>query len=379
MIRELAELERSDWYPFHMPGHKRQAVEKENWVDTVYRHDITEIDGFDDLRAPEGMIGDIEIRLAGMYRSKQAYLSVNGSTCCNLSAISALVPVNGRLMMDKEAHVSVYNAADLNRLDSVLLNRKILADSDLTACISPDEIKKKLLICRREDRMPDAVLITSPTYEGFTADVDHIADIVHEYGIPLIVDGAHGAHFDVDNRKHFFPELSLKADVTIVSLHKTLPALTQVSALLVNGDNVKPYTIKQYINMFQTTSPSYILMSSAERCLQIMERDGAELKSKLHEELDLLYSLNKSLNRLRFTGPEYIGKYGIHAFDPSKINIMDVKGGMTGRELYDIFRKEYHLQPERAGKRTCLMLTSVMDSKEGFRKLMEAVKEIDKR
>lgn len=379
MIRELSELERSDWYPFHMPGHKRQAGENENWLDTIFRHDITEIDGFDDLRAPEGMIRDIEIRLAGMYRSKQAWLSVNGSTCCNLSAISALVPANGRLMMDKGAHISVYNAAFLNRLEPVFLERKIIDDNGLTACISPEEIKEKLITCRGENKIPDAVLITSPTYEGFTADVDQIADMVHEYGIPLIVDGAHGAHFDTDDRENFFPKFSRKADVTIVSLHKTLPALTQVSTLLINGDSVIPERIKRYINIYQTTSPSYILMASAERCLQIMENDGAELKKKLCDKLKLLYSLNTSLSRLKITGPEHVGKYGIYAFDSSKINVIDKKDRMTGQELYDIFRKEYHLQPERAGNRTCLMMTSVMDTKEGLRRLIDAVKEVDKR
>ncbi len=384
MIKELSELTESDMYPFHMPGHKRQLFEDScyfenaDWLDMAYRHDITEIDGFDDLKNPKGLINDIETRLADLYSSQKAYLSVNGSTCCNLAAISALLPMNGLLMMDRGAHTSVYNAVFLGRHNTIFLERESLPGIGLTACISNDEIREKLKNAKKEGNIPNAILITSPTYEGFVADVDRAAETAHEYGLPLIVDGAHGAHFTADEKGNFF-KVSLKADITIVSLHKTLPALTQVSAVLINSSIVKPEMIKKYINIFQTTSPSYILMASAERCVQVMQKCGLNLKEKLYKQLDLLYSESSHLGRLALTGPEYVGKHGIYAFDKSKMNIMDKRGHMSGQELYDIFRKEYHLQPEKAEKNTCLLMGSVMDTEEGFIRLRNAIREIDKR
>lgn len=359
----------SDLYPFHMPGHKRQStgIGPDDWLDGVYRHDITEIDGFDDLQEPKDLISDIEKRIAGYYGADHAFLSVNGSTCGNLASISAFVQKGGYFMIDESAHRSVYNAALIRDLKTVLLERNRLPEGGLTACISAEEVKEKLKRAEREEKLPMAVLITSPTYEGFIADVDSIADIVHGYGIKLIADSAHGAHLDI----------SKKADAAVVSLHKTLPAMTQVSALLVNGDQDTADEIKRYINIYQTTSPSYILMASAERCMYVMESRGTELKKRHRERLKELYSIDKELKKLHLAGPGYAGKYGISDFDLSKIPVTDRTGSKTGREIYDIFRNKYHLQPEKAEKGYCLMMTSVMDTDEGFERLKRAIQNMD--
>lgn len=396
MIDELSALSESDIYPFHMPGHKRRGVrdllkadgfvgsdtksawqDKGYWLDEAYAHDITEIDGFDDLQKPDGIIADIEERIAAYYGFDRAFLSVNGSTCGNLSAISALVPHGGCLMMDEGCHRSVYNAVKIRELKTIYLERETIPESDLSACISLGEVKKKLSEAENKNMLPAAVLITSPTYEGFIADVSGIADAVHEYGIPLIIDGAHGAHFTAKDNEARFPMLSDKADIIVVSLHKTLPAMTQVSAVLINGKKIDHDEIKRYINIYQTTSPSYILIASAERCLDIMEETEAELKNKLIKNLNKLYSLNDILQKLYLAGCDYIGKYGVHDFDRSKVNVMDRTGSLTGRELYDFFRTKYYLQPEKCTDHTCLMLTTVMDTEDGFNRLTEAIKDID--
>ena len=349
-----------------MPGHKRQGLYGD-WLDAAYAHDITEIDGFDDLQAPGSLIADIETGLAAFYGTCRAFLSVNGSTCGNLASISALVPCGGALLMDKGSHRSVMNACRIRELRPIYLERGTIDGSDLTACISLEETDRKLTEAERSGHRPGAVIITSPTYEGFIADVDSIADVVHSHGIPLIVDGAHGAHLPV----------SRKADVITVSLHKTLPAMTQVSAVLVNPGYADPDEIKRHINMYQTTSPSYVLMSSAERCLSIMKSRGTELKDRLMERLKRTYSLNGGLRNLCITGPEHVGSWGIYDFDRSKINIMDRSHALSGREIYDIYRSKYLLQPEKYTDMTCLMMTGIMDSDEGFERLIKATREID--
>nr|MCR5775437.1 decarboxylase [Lachnospiraceae bacterium] len=191
----------------------------------------------------------------------------------------------------------------------------------------------------------------------------------HGYGIPLIADSAHGAHLPISKR----------ADVTVVSLHKTLPAMTQVSAVLLNGDLVDPEDIKRYINIYQTTSPSYVLMASAEKCLDIMENEGEKRKADLKERINRLYDLNRRLRRLWLTGPEFKGKYGINDFDMSRINLFDRTGRTDGKGLYDILRKEYRLQPEKHTGNTCLLISGIMDTEEGFRRLEDAILSIDRK
>jgi len=366
MIEELDRLAGSDIYPFHMPGHKRQRTD--TWLDEAYLHDITEIDGFDDLQDPKDLIAYIERGLAEYYGADRAFLSVNGSTCGNLAAITALVPHGDCFMMDRGAHRSVYNASILGDFSVTFLERQVIEENGLASCISPGEVDERLSGIIKKGDLPKAVLITSPTYDGFITDIDSIADMLHDHGIPLILDSAHGAHLPAYK----------KADVAVVSLHKTLPAMTQVSAILVNGPLADPERIKRYINIFQTTSPSYILMSSAEKCLGIMKERGIGLKRSLEERLDRTYSLNGSLMNLYLTGPEVTGRYGIYDFDRSKINIMDRTGRKGGKELYSIFRERYRLQPEKYTERTCLMMSGVMDTEEGFERLWQALKETDR-
>ncbi len=377
LAEKLDSLSESDLYPFHMPGHKRHTVKEgipadintrqADWLESVYRHDITEIDDFDDLQEPHGIIAGIEERIARYYGSDKAFLSVNGSSLGNLASVSYLVPNGGVLLMDRGAHRSVYNAVRLKELKALFLERETVQETGLTSCIGCNEVERRLFEAEKEGRMPQAVIITSPTYDGFLADVKGIADIVHGYDLPLIVDGAHGAHLETDRN----------ADITVVSLHKTLPALTQLSAILVNGNRVEAGKLKEHINIFQTTSPSYILMASADRCFDILDRDGDRLKKELKDSLDSLYALNHKLKRLYLTGPEHAGSYGIYDHDPGRINIMDRTGEMTGRDIYDTLRTVYRLQPERATGKTCLLIAGMMDSREGFMRLQQALLAMD--
>lgn len=365
---KLDSLFRSDAYPFHMPGHKRQSLNNGDWLDGAYAHDITEIDGFDDLQDPQGIIADLEKDIADLYGADRAYLSVNGSTLGNLSAITALVGHGGKLLMDRGAHRSVYNAVRLREAEAQFLERESLPETGLTAPVSCVEVKKQLEEAEKNGRLPDAVIVTSPTYEGFMADVEEIAATIHGYDIPLIVDSAHGAHLKVTRH----------ADITIVSLHKTLPAMTQVSAILQNGRRVDPERIKEQINIFQTTSPSYVLIASAERCVCTMKKRGETLKERLKKNLDKLYALNGELKRLYLTGPEHIGSFGVFDHDRSKINIADRTGMLSGKDIYSRLRTEFHIQPEKAEERTCLLMTSVMDESEGFTRLEQALRSMDR-
>ncbi len=366
MIQELTVLTGSDVRPFHMPGHKRRS--DGSWIEEIYRYDITEIDGFDNLQEPAGLIADIEKGFAEYYGADKAHLLVNGSTSGILSAISAVVPHRELLLMDRGAHQSAFNAAFLGELRTAYMKRATIDGYEISACVSPEEVSRMLQAAAEKQDLPKAVFLTSPTYEGFIADTEKIADLVHEHDIPLIVDGAHGAHMSV----------SKKADITVVSLHKTLPALTQLSVLLVNGSLVDDAYIKRYINIFQTSSPSYILMASAEKCLEYLKEKSGPAKESLDKELDRVYSLKSRLRKIDIIGPEYVGKDGICGYDKSKINLVDRSGRADGQLIYDTLREKGGIQPEMAMGYDCLLMTSVMDTHESIDILLDAIKTADR-
>ncbi|MCR5487938.1 MAG: aminotransferase class I/II-fold pyridoxal phosphate-dependent enzyme [Lachnospiraceae bacterium] len=358
MIRELQELSRSDIYPFHMPGHKRNM--EGSVLASAYGFDITEIDGFDDLRFPKGLIRAIEKRAEEYYGADRAFLLVNGSTTGNLSAISALVSPGGKLLMGRPCHVSADNAVELRGLKPVYLEPETVDGSGIPGGITPEAVRKAL----RENEEIEAVFVTSPTYEGVCSDLDGIADAVHEKGIPLIADSAHGAHL----------KISSKADVVTVSLHKTLPAMTSTSLCLVNGSKVREDEIKKYINMFQTTSPSYILMAGAEECFRMMEEEGESRKKELKQNTERLLDAMKDHRNIRAVGEEIIGKQGVFWHDPTKICLYDPKGRHSGEEIYKRLLAQYRIQPEKAEDRICLLIASLMDTREGFDRLIAAVR-----
>ena len=226
--QKLNELEQSDIYPFHMPGHKRAFLPFAN----PYAIDITEIEGFDNLHHATGILQEAQQKAADLYGAKKTYYLVNGSTCGLLAAISAAVPRGGKILVARNCHKAVYHAMYLRQLVPVYLYPEDTAYG-IQGQVTPQMVRKQL------EQTPDirAVVITSPTYDGVVSDVQNIADIVHAYGIPLIVDEAHGAHFGFSPE---FPENAtrLGADAVIMSVHKTLPAFTQTALLHLCSDRI---------------------------------------------------------------------------------------------------------------------------------------------
>ena len=361
MIKELKELKNSDMYPFHMPGPKRNMSGYP--FEEAYNMDITEIDGFDNLQDPEGLIKEIEIRAAEYMHCSEAHILVNGSTCGVLAAISSLVPHHGTLLMARNSHQSAYNAALIGELNLRYLFPELIPDYCLNGGIKPEKVEEAL----SENRDISAVYITSPTYEGIISDIPEIAKTAHKHGVPLIVDSAHGAHLDICS----------EADAVIVSLHKTLPAFTSTALCLLNGDIIDRRKVRQYINIFQTSSPSYVLIAGVENCFDILENEGEERFAGLHSKIASLRGIAERLENIHIIGSEFTGIYAVKAFDESKLLLTDTSGNLGGRQLYDVLRDRYHLQPEMSEGRICLCMTSIMDTEEGFGRLENAIKEID--
>lgn len=360
----------SDYYPYHMPGHKRQ--ESSDRLANIRKIDITEIDGFDNLHRADGILAEAQERAAKLYGAQESYFLVNGSTCGILSAVSAALPEGGHLLMTRNCHKSVYHAVYLRSLRTTFLYPPMQEEYGIYAGIPAKQIQEAL----ESDDTIQAVLITSPTYEGVCSDVGAIAKVAHAHGIPLIVDAAHGAHFGMH------PDLPEKcsntADLVIHSLHKTLPSLTQTALLHKNGSLVDSDRLKRFLSIYQTSSPSYVFMADMDRTVRDMQKEGTQrFQDFLQRRQKMLEKLQELLH-IRILMQEELPDFAPKKLDPCKFVISVANTKMTGTQLYDKLLYRFHLQMEMAAGSYVLAILTIADTEEGFDRLADALLAIDK-
>lgn len=329
--------------------------------------DITEIEGFDNLHHAEGILLEAQKRAAGIFRSEETHYLINGSTCGVLAAVSGCVPFGGRILMARNCHKSAYHGVMLSGLRTDYLYPQFSEEAGINGPILASDVENAL------ERLPDvsAVLITSPTYDGVASDVKAIGEAAHRRGIPLIVDEAHGAHFPFSDG---FPEdsVSCGADVVIHSLHKTLPSLTQTALIHLNGDRIDRERIRRFLTVYQSSSPSYVLMSSIETCLEWADGHREEF-DRFCGRVRVLRERLRSMKRLKL----------LHApgmeMDPSKLLIGTAGAGMSGGELSGLLRREYHIELEMACPDYVCAIVTVADTEKELSRLGAALLEIDSR
>ncbi len=363
---ELENYFDENYLPMHMPGHKRNI--KLLGEKLPYKIDITEIEGFDDLHHPEGIIKEIEEKAKKIYKSKKSFILVNGSTCGILAGIRSVVNYGDKVLVARNSHKSVYNAIEINCLNPIYVLPKI-DKYGINKNIKADDIENIL----EKNKDIKLVIITSPTYEGVLSDVKSIVNIAHKYKVPVLVDEAHGAHLSFMENSNF-EALNCGADIVIQSLHKTLPALTGTAILHIKGDLVKEEDVRRELSIFETSSPSYILMSSIDECLDLIERNGEKLFLDYQENLKYFYNEAKALKKLKVLGNELLEK---NLYDFGKIVVITKNTNITGKELSDILRKDYKIEVEMSSNYYIIAMTSICDSKESFERLLNALKEID--
>ena len=365
---KLEEYYNKNYLPMHMPGHKRNV--KLLGEKLPYKIDITEISGFDDLHHANGLIKNIENKARKIYGSKRSFILVNGSTCGILAGIRSVINFGDKVLIARNSHKSVYNAIELNNLNAIYISSKI-NKYGIDENIDVKEIEKKI----KENKDIKLVVITSPTYEGVINNIKSIVSIAHKYNIPVLVDEAHGAHLRFMDNLYNKETLNSGADIVIQSLHKTLPALTGTALLHIQGELVREENIERELSIFETSSPSYILMSSIEECLDILI-DKEELFKEYENNLKYFYNETRKLQKLKILGNEIENK---EYYDFGKIVIITKNTNITGKELSDILRKEYKIELEMSSIDYALAMTSICDTKENFIRLLNALEEIDKK
>lgn len=362
LYHKLIEYSRSEAYPFHMPGHKRQILSMED----PYRFDLTEIDGFDNLHDAEEILSWEQERAAKLYGAEETHMMVNGSTGGILSAIAGVCHRGDKVLVARNCHKSVYHALELNGLRPVYIWPEIDESLGIYKGLSRNIVENLI------EKHPDvrAVIFTSPTYEGLLSDVRGICESAHARGIVCIVDEAHGSHLrwiGVEDA------VACGADVVIQSLHKTMPSLTQTALLHMQGELVSKERIRKMLATYQTSSPSYVLMASMSMCLNWLEEEGQAAFDNYKQRA---LACRERLGRLKHL-VLYKPEGDLKKFDWGKFVIGTQNSEINGRQLYDMLRDEFKLQMEMVCAEHVLAMTTAGDSLEGFKRLSKALEWID--
>lgn len=341
---------KENYYPFHMPGSKRTNMLRN---DLPYERDLTEIDGFDNLNDPKDIFVSMENRLTKIYDVNKTIISTNGSTSGLLSVIRALTYDNQNILIERSSHKAVYNACELNKLDVSYID---IITNEISAIvdINYDDFEKKI-----SSKNFSCVVITSPSYEGYILDLDKIYKLCQKHSTKLVVDMAHGSHFPLTD---FY---NTSFDVAITSFHKNLSALTPAAAVLVNDLDIYD-EVKRNMAIFQTSSPSYVILQSIDEMIEIFPSFHKMYDNIINNLLDLY---KKDFKNLQIIDSDFK--------DKSKILISTSNTNISGNELASLLKEE-KIEIEMAYPNYVLLISTIFDRKEGFIRLTDALNKIDR-
>lgn len=368
----LFEYREKDNYPWHMPGHKRKL---EQVIDNPYSIDYTEVNGTDDLHDPSEGILKAQTRAALIYGSKKSYYVVNGSTAGILSSLWAVTNRSDQIIMARNCHKSVYNGVRILGLTPSYIYPEYIEKYNMYGGILINQVETAI----KNAPEAKAIVIVSPTYEGVVSDICAIARLAHDNNMYLIVDEAHGAHFEFNE---CFPHTAIRlgADIVIESLHKTLSSPTQTSIVHSNMEGNGQQKLEDGLKIFQSSSPSYMLMAGMDYAVFKAENDRIE---NYPVYVECLKNFRANINKLKNIKLIHKDDLGEAAFDYdiSKI-VLSVKDeyrkiGFTGQDLSDLLEEKYRQVLEMSTLTYAIAMTSVMDEAKNFNSLLEALGDID--
>ena len=362
-----------------MPGHKGAAIFRKygfgEFLDRFVDCDVTEIRGADNLFQPEGIIRDVMERYAALYDVQNSYLLINGSSTGLIASIMASVRPGGKLIMARNCHKAVFNALSLAGVEPVYAHPEFLAEYGISGAVTAGEIQR----CMDEHPDADAVILPSPNYYGICSDIEAIAKAVHAAGKILIVDQAHGAHLKFFHKFGFgegMPKSAEEsgADLVIGSIHKTLASLTQSAILNHNTDRVSKYVLEDKLQMIESTSPSYILMSFLDINAEILEKHGEDTIGEWRKNLDEFYGQLLQIPGLKIMDvADDSETSGI--MDRTKVNLDMGAYGIDGAVLEQELMK-YNIFPELYAGNVLMLMTGIGNTKEHFDRTIAALKDI---
>ncbi|NBI61760.1 aminotransferase class V-fold PLP-dependent enzyme [Clostridiales bacterium] len=358
---------------FHMPGHKgAQLYQRLGYGDFMrdfFNYDVTEIPGADNLFQTEGVLEDIQKHYKELYQVENSYLLINGTSGGIIASILASVKKGGKLVMARNCHKSAFNALILGDVRPVYAYPEENQEYGISGPIPAAEIARLL----DENQDAEAVILPSPNYYGICSDIRAIAAEVHKQGRILIVDQAHGAHLKFFNA-HGFDDMPLcaeeaGADLVINSTHKTLASLTQSAVLNRATPRVDQLLLEDKLQAIQSTSPSYILMTSLDVNAAILKEHGKELITEWGENLNYFYQ-----KAAKIKGLNVMGKFP--GLDWSKLNF---SLGIPGGELEQWLMKEHGVFIELFTGDLVMCMTGIGNTRKHMDRLLVGLTEISEK
>ena len=362
--------------PFDAPGHKRGRGNPELTQflgQQCMSLDVNSMKPLDNLCHPVSVIREAEELAAQAFGAAHAFLMVGGTTSAVQSMVLTVCKRGSKIILPRNVHRSVINALVLCGAHPVYVNPDVDHRLGIALGMKVSQVEQAI----RENPDAVAVLVNNPTYYGICSDLRSIVKLAHDHGMLALADEAHGTHF-------YFGEnlpvsaMAAGADMASVSMHKSGGSLTQSSFLLI-GPNVSAGYTRQIINLTQTTSGSYLLMSSLDLSRRNLALRGKEIFAQVSQLAEYARSEINAIGGYYAYADELINGDSIYAFDRTKLSIHTLDIGLAGIEVYDILRDEYDIQIEFGDIGNILAYISIGDRKQDIERLVSALAEIRRR
>lgn len=376
IVEALEDLKRKRIVPFDVPGHKRgrgNPMLLDFLGEKCLSVDANSMKCLDNLCKPVSVIRDAEELAAQAFGAAGAFFMVNGTTSAVQAMIMSACKAGDKIILPRNVHRSVINALVIIGAIPVYVDPGFNSCLQIALGMSPSAVGAA--ICEHPDAK--AVLINNPTYYGICSDIEKITELAHMCGMLVLADEAHGTHFYFGDRLPM-PAMAAGADFSAVSMHKSGGSLTQSSFLLV-GPNVDASYVRQIINLTQTTSASYLMMSSLDISRKNLSLNGKDIFGKVLEFAEYArHEINKIGDYYAYSNEIIDGDF-IFDFDTTKLSVNTINTGLAGFEVYDILRDEYDIQVEFGDFGNILAYISVGDRLLDIERLVSSLLEIRRR
>lgn len=372
----LRKFRRMRVVPFDVPGHKRGRgnMELTEFLgEDCMNVDVNSMKPLDNLCHPVSVIKDAEELAAEAFGAANAFFMVGGTTSAVQSMIMYACKEGDKIIMPRNVHRSAINAIILTGAVPVYVNPDVNHKLGIALGMSVAQVEQAIF----DNPDAKAIMVNNPTYYGICSDLKRITELAHAHGMLVLVDEAHGTHFYFGDN---FPMTAMAAgaDCASVSMHKSGGSLTQSSFLLL-GKNVNADYMRQVINLTQTTSASYLLLSSLDISRKRLALSGREIFAQTVEMAEYARAEINEIGGYYAYSRELINGDSIYDFDVSKLSIYTLPIGLAGIEVYDLLRDEYDIQIEFGDIGNVLAYISVGDRKRDIERLISALAEIKRR
>ncbi len=362
--------------PFDVPGHKRGRGNEE-LAEFLGRKclevDVNSMKPLDNLCHPVSVIKEAEELAAEAFGAEHAFFMVGGTTSAVQSMILSVVKNGDEIILPRNVHRSVINALVLCGAVPVYVNPETNERLGISLGMKVSEVERAI----KEHPNAKAVVVNNPTYYGICSDIKSIVKLAHDNKMLVLADEAHGTHFYFGNG---LPVAAIHAgaDIAAVSMHKSGGSLTQ-SSFLLTGKNVNADYVRQVINLTQTTSGSYLLMSSLDLSRRNLAQNGGAIYENIKAMVGYAREEINEIGDYYAYGKELINGDSVFDFDETKLSIHTLDTGLAGIEVYDILRDEYDIQTEFGDMGNLLAYISVGDREKDIERLISALSEIRRR